>query len=473
MGLLVQHTLSVTVVCVISLLSLLRSSNSQQLSDKHSADETTERLAEREGASRGSSTCASETCESFGLTAFVGSTASLDLKCPSESNLGEDAALSLTILKSLGKNESLRPAPPVASCPTNIETPPWLLDDALTPIDKFFVRNNGDIPRRAMDQDSEGWTLTIDGIGVDGSRNFTLQQLKSFPTVTRKYPLQCAGHGRAGYRPQVGGNQWTLGAVGFAEWTGVLLKDILSYDPPEGFKGLKVLDNAVYLAWEGLDRHCEDTDAFAISRGVPIEKALDGYTMLAWEMNAETLPAAHGFPLRLIAPGYPGSAQGKWLKRLWVRDQVHDGPKMTGTSYRMPLQPLPPGHEGLTEEETSVIEEMPVYSIITSPPPCTQVKSGDSLTVRGKAWSGMGNVVMVEVSVDQGRTWTAAFLSPPVNKYAWQVWTVDIELPGKGYWEIYARATDEKGRVQPLMTPGWNPKGYLNNSVMKINVDVV
>jgi DMSO/TMAO reductase YedYZ molybdopterin-dependent catalytic subunit len=229
-----------------------------------------------------------------------------------------------------------------------------------------------------------------------------------------------------------------------------------------------VKDSAVYTGHYGNDPHLSgDPEKVAISRGVPIAKALEEDTLIAWAMNGEPLPAIHGFPLRLVVPGYPGSASQKWLTRIWVRDQVHDGPKMGGYSYRLPAYPVAPGTE-VPEADMVVMETMPVKSLITSPATRTQ-HDGLSLDVRGHAWAD-GEVAAVHVSHDFGQTWQEAALEAPVNRYAWQHFTATVDLPQPGYYEIWSRATDTDGRVQPVTTPGWNPRGYGNNMVHRIAV---
>ena len=349
--------------------------------------------------------------------------------------------------------------------PLNAETPAHLLDPEVTPNDLHFVRNNGLIPQRALDQDEVGWELTIDG-EVREPRNWTLSQLQSeFEQQQARITIECAGNGRAGYYPNASGNQWTLGAVGCAEYRGVRLADVLAKS------GLKA--SAVYIGYYGEDPHLSrDPNRQPISRGVPIEKAIDPDTLLAWEMNGVPLPPEHGFPLRLICPGWPGSTCGKWLRRIWIRDREHDGTKMTGSSYRVPNHPVPAGTT-VPSEEMGIITVMPVKSLITRPKTGLQAKTDQGLPIRGHAWSGTGPVKQVDVTFDFGATWIRTELDPPPNRYAWQRWRAVIKLPKAGYYELWARATDFQGRAQPMIVPGWNPKGYLNNAMHRIAVQAV
>ncbi|MGC9420293.1 MAG: sulfite oxidase [Rhodovulum sp.] len=344
--------------------------------------------------------------------------------------------------------------------PINAETPAHLLDDRVTPANRLFIRNNGGVPEHALAMDASGWTLTVDG-EVDTPLELTLDQLQSdFEAVTRQLTLECGGNGRAFFVPGASGNQWTTGAVGCPEWTGVRLRDVLN--------AAGVKDTAVYTGHFGADPHLSgDPEKLPISRGIPIAKALEEDALIAWAMNGEPLPAIHGFPLRLVVPGYPGSASQKWLTRIWVRDQVHDGPKMGGYSYRLPAYPVAPGTE-VPESDMVVMESMPVKSLITSPATRSNV---DRLTldVRGHAWAD-GDVAAVHISHDFGQTWAEATLEAPANRYAWQHFSATVDLPQAGYYEIWSRATDAQGRTQPVTTPGWNPRGYGNNMVHRIAV---
>ena len=348
--------------------------------------------------------------------------------------------------------------------PINAETPVTLLDADVTPNSAHFVRNNGLVPERATRRDLTGWTLTIDG-EVERQLTLDLDDLKrNHQNHVARLTLECGGNGRAGFRPRARGNQWKLGAVGCAEYRGIRLKDVLAK------AGVK--PGAVYVGYYGEDPHLSGADEVAISRGVPMAKALDDHTLLAWEMNGEPLPALHGFPLRLVASGFPASVSGKWLNRLWVRDRVHDGPKMGGMSYRVPRYPVAPGTQ-VPEEDMEIIEAMPVKSLITRPAGGTEHPVAAPLRLRGHAWSGEGLVSAMHVSLDFGATWNEAKLAAPANPFAWQQWSAELRFPMPGYYEVFARATGRDGRQQPMVMPGWNPRGYLNNAMHRIAVRVV
>jgi len=210
----------------------------------------------------------------------------------------------------------------------------------------------------------------------------------------------------------------------------------------------------------------------AMSRGVPIAKALEEHTLLVWAMNGEPLPFLHGGPLRLVVPGWPGSLSQKWLTRIWIRDREHDGPGMTGLSYRLPVRPLAPGSDG-RGVELRILESMPVRSIVSAPADGARLPEGTrALAIRGAAWAGDDGVARVEVTLDGGATWTEASMTPPRNRYDWVRWQVSIPLPGDGSYEIFARATDTQGRAQPFHAANWNPNGYGCNVMHRVRVTV-
>jgi DMSO/TMAO reductase YedYZ molybdopterin-dependent catalytic subunit len=347
--------------------------------------------------------------------------------------------------------------------PWNIETPAHLLDDAITPADKLFVRNNGLMPEAF---DLAQWTLTIDGESVEKPLTFTLSELRQkFKAYTYQLVHECAGNGRAEFNPPGQGNQWTTGGVGCCEWTGVRLRDVLQA------AGIK--PDAVYIGYYGRDKHLSGKAEVPISRGVPMRKALEDEALIAWAMNGQDIPQVHGYPLRLILGGWPASASGKWLTRIAVRNIVHDGPKMNGADYRLPIHPIAPGaRTQLDNAHMRIIEAMPVKSLITYPKTGAQVAPGQPLALRGHAWAGDRRVKAVDVSFDFGATWHKCELTRPRNRNCWQHWQTEVKLPGAGYYELFVRATDDKGVMQPMLVPAWNPGGYLNNACHRIAVAV-
>ena len=349
--------------------------------------------------------------------------------------------------------------------PVNAETPAHLLDDRITPAKHLFVRNNG-VPPVSDGIDVDSWELSFGGESVAQEMTLSVADLKAkFELHTYQLQLECGGNGRSEFVPPASGNQWTTGAIGCPAWTGVRLRDVLEH------VGIK--DDAVYVAYYGADTHVSgDPGKVPISRGVPLDKALQDESLIAWAMNGEDIPLMNGFPLRLVVSGWPASVAGKWLRKIVVRNQVHDGAKMTGTSYRVPCKPVAPGTV-VPDEEMCIIESMPVKSLVTYPKSGIEHDVGSKLAVRGHAWAGDREVAEVHVSIDFGATWTKATLEKPVNRFAWQHWQASVEFPETGYYEVWARATDDAGRAQPMVLPGWNPKGYLNNACHRIAVQAV
>ena len=344
--------------------------------------------------------------------------------------------------------------------PLVAETPENLLDDDTTPTDKLFVRNNGVIPDEA--KDPNGWKITIDG-EVNNKIELTLDDLKKkFKPVTRRLVLECGGNGRSFFTPQARGNQWTNGGAGCAEWTGVRLVDVL--------KSAGVKSSAKFSGHYGIDRSLADNTKDAISRGVPIKKLMDENNLIVFAMNGQPLSHIHGGPVRLLIPGWPGSVSSKWFTRLWVRDKYHDGPGMGATSYRVAIKPMVPGDKA-DESNFRDLESMPVRSIITSPANGTKLgKDTRELKLRGAAWAGDNTVKSVAVSIDFGATWQTAKVEKPKNKYDWQRWTATVKVPTEGYYEIWSRATDSTGVMQPHIAGNWNPQGYGGNPMHRIAV---
>jgi DMSO/TMAO reductase YedYZ molybdopterin-dependent catalytic subunit len=343
--------------------------------------------------------------------------------------------------------------------PVNAETPAHLLDDNVTPTARHFIRNNGIPP---ADMDAGKWSLTVDGL-VNNAMKLSIADLKKkFEVVSHNLTIECGGNGRSFFKPPARGNQWSLGAVACSQWTGVRLADVL--------KAAGVKKNVVYTAHVGADSHLSGKPGkLSLSRGVPIEKAMNPYNLIAFGMNGGPLHPHNGAPLRLVVPGWPGSCSQKWLKRIYLRDTVHDGPKMTGKAYRVPKYPVSPGQKVPTKD-FEIINTMPVKSLITSPQTGAKV-SGRTVAVRGHAWAGDDAIERVDISIDFGVTWIKAHLSNPDNPYAWQHFSAQLAFPKDGYYEIWARATDTAGRSQPFAI-AWNPKGYLNNSMHRISVRV-
>ncbi len=348
---------------------------------------------------------------------------------------------------------------PISDAPLVAEARPEALDDDTTPTEKFFVRNNGKTPRIS---NAERWILSIDG-EVDGAIALSLGEIKEkFEHVTQRMVLECGGNGRAHFSPPTEGVQWHHGGVGCAQWTGVRLRDVLN------FAGLR--EGARYTGHFGADPALDATHPSPpISRGIPIAKAMDANTLLAFAMNGADLLPVHGFPLRLIVPGWVGSVSHKWLSRILVRKDRHDGTLMDPWHYRVPTGRTQYGDK--FDPMTFVdLESMPVRSIITSPAADATVRAKENVVVRGAAWAGDQTITLVELSCDKGVTWQTAELSPPQNPYDWTRFTKRVLFSSPGKHEVWSRATDNTGKAQPNEAQDWNPQGYGANPVHKIRV---
>lgn len=341
----------------------------------------------------------------------------------------------------------------------NAEPAPHLLDSHPTAEASFFVRNNGTLPE-TDELTPSSWRLVVDG-EVERPLSLSIDDLRTgFDIVHVVAVLECAGNGRSGIEPPTDGLQWGVGAAGCARWTGVRLRDLL--------RAAGVKATAVYTGHESPDRSLSNPGVPAISRGLPIAKAMAEETLVAFGMNGGPLPYLHGFPLRIVAPGFPGSAWQKWLNRIWVRDREHDGARMTGTDYRLPNRTYVPG-EPLRHDDFEVITDLPVRSMITSPADGFHHGQVSALTVAGFAWAGHTPVAKVEVSADGGASWIDAALETQNEPFAWRRFTATVTGLADGPVVLTARATDAAGRAQPLDQAPWNPRGYCNNAVHRVH----
>jgi DMSO/TMAO reductase YedYZ molybdopterin-dependent catalytic subunit len=345
--------------------------------------------------------------------------------------------------------------------PLVAETPEHLLDEDTTSTGRFYVSNNGLPPEPAADPDA--WTLTIDGEGIRPTEIMLADLKKRWLPRTYRMVLESGANGRSFLVPRVGGPQFTHGGAGCAEWTGVPLANLL--------RTAGVRPTAVYTGHYGADRHASGDPARpALSRGMPIAKAMSPYTLLVWAMNGQPLPHIHGGPLRLIVPGWPGSVSHKWLRRIALRDREHDGEGMQGPANRLPARPMLPGSTA-DGSDFRVPQAQPVRGIITSPANGTRLPAGTrELRLRGAAWAGELEVLRVDVSLDFGATWQRTFLAAARNRYDWRRWVAVLRLPSDGYYEVWVRATDSAGRSQPHVAGNWNPGGYGANPMHRIAV---
>jgi DMSO/TMAO reductase YedYZ molybdopterin-dependent catalytic subunit len=170
--------------------------------------------------------------------------------------------------------------------------------------------------------------------------------------------------------------------------------------------------------------------------------------------------------------GWPASVSGKWLTKIAIRNKIHDGEKMSGHSYKVPIHPIEAGAK-FDEKDFKIIESMPVKSVITYPKTGAILEEKQILMLRGHAWAGDLEVAEMNISIDFGATWQKCNIENPKNRFAWQHWTAKINFPKKGYYEVWAKATDTNGVAQPMVIPAWNPGGYLNNSCHRIAIKIV
>jgi DMSO/TMAO reductase YedYZ molybdopterin-dependent catalytic subunit len=323
-----------------------------------------------------------------------------------------------------------------------------------TPNDRMFVRNNLTTPVI----DINAHRVTIKGL-VDKELSFSVFELaRDFKTVSMQGMLECAGSGRSAYQPRASGTPWLeTGGMGCPLWGGVRLADVLKA------AGLK--PGAAHVAGQGGDPGPVPTAAPVI-RSIPMAKAMNEGTLIAWSMNGQPLPWVHGYPLRLVVPGWVGSASTKWLHTLTVLDAPFKGTYMD-SSYRVPRTPIEPGTKMPADAVSA--EAWPVKSIITSPAPNARVKG--PVTVRGRAWVGEGSVERVEISSDEGKTWQRAELArrDSLHPFAWRTFTYEHKPSRPGYVSFLARAWDDRGNPQPAVAY-WNPLGYFWNGWHRVGV---
>jgi sulfite oxidase len=325
--------------------------------------------------------------------------------------------------------------------PTDLEMPVSGFLDEITPVEHFFVRCHTYIP----DVSLSDWRLQIGGL-VDRPLSLTLSDLKTFPRFELVSVLECAGNGRSFYSPRVAGAQWSFGAVGNARWSGVRLRDVL--------QKAGLAPGAAQLLMSGADVPLGKMPEF--QRTVPVEKGLHGDTMLAWEMNGKPLTREHGFPLRLVVPGWASDSWVKWIKHIDVLDHEFEGFWMK-SAYRHPAKPVAPG-DAVDPADMVPVTDLNVKSVIAAP---TDWSMPGTVIVEGVAWSNANSVTKVDVSVNNGSTWAPATLPGDSTKYGFRRWAYKWHA-SEGSYDLIARATNSAGQTQPLQEE-WNPNGYLWN----------
>jgi DMSO/TMAO reductase YedYZ molybdopterin-dependent catalytic subunit len=338
--------------------------------------------------------------------------------------------------------------------PLNLESPNAALDQPLTPNALFFVRSHFGAPA----VDLEPWVIDVVGL-VDRPLRLGLDDLKGFEHVQRRAVLQCAGNGRALFRPRVPGVPWERGAVGQAEWSGVRMSDLLDR------AGVKA--GAAHVHFVGGDAPpTPKTPAFI--RSIPLDRALDPGTILATAMNRDPLPVVHGGPLRLVIPGWAGNNWLKWICRIVVARAEAPGFYMQ-TAYRLPR---PAGESGRAQNPAPLdpVDWLNVKSLITWPR-AGGVLPAQPVEVRGVAWTGRGHVDKVEVATEPGGAWQSATLPGAAEPGAWRLWRMTWQPKKSGRYVLAARATDSLGECQ-LETPVWNRSGYLWNAIDSVDCEV-
>ncbi len=323
---------------------------------------------------------------------------------------------------------------------------------ALTPTGLHFLLTHFDIPAI----DLANWRLEIGGL-VGEPLSLDLDAIKALPAVTRRVTMECAGNGRAAMTPRPVSQPWQDGAIGTAAWTGTPLAALLKEAAPR--------TGAVDVLFTGADAGMEAGAVQRYQRSLGLDDALGGSALLAYAMNGAPLEPQHGWPLRLIVPGWYGMTSVKWLRSIEVIDRRFEGHYMTGT-YR---------YRSAADEVGTPVTRQRVRSLMV-PPGIPEFFSRIRLVeagrhrLFGRAWAGLRRVVRVEVSTDAGASWSEAVLEPPEVPGCWQAWHHDWRA-APGETTLAVRATDDAGDVQPDRSI-WNVHGMGNNAVQKLPVVV-
>ncbi|MEW6670650.1 MAG: sulfite oxidase [Thermodesulfobacteriota bacterium] len=333
--------------------------------------------------------------------------------------------------------------------PLNAETANEYLRSWITANSVFFDRNQGEIIKEPVALSE--WELTVTGEVLRETR-FGFDEILRMPKAIVADTLECSGNGRSLLKEKARGNPWTVGGVGNAVWGGVWLKDILKK------AGMK--ETARHVGFEGFDRPMGSAGIKFI-RSIPVEKAMSS-TLLAYEMNGEPLPVKHGFPLRGLALGWTGANCVKWLHNITALAQPHEGFFMDSV-YRV-------FQKGQAPKSGEVVTGIKLKSIITWPEK-DEILSPGAVVILGAAYAGEIDVDRVDISTDNGQTWTPATFIGPHEPYAWRQWQYVWEVTARGDYTLRARATDINGSRQPMKS-SWNVLGYGANGVEEHAVTV-
>lgn len=344
--------------------------------------------------------------------------------------------------------------------PPNYETPIEYFRTAITPNDVFFVRYHlSDIP----EVDATSWKLSVGGEGASGQAEITLDQLKSMPAVEVVAVNQCSGNRRGLFQPHVAGVQWGYGAMGCARWKGAKLKDVLDK------AGLK--KETVEIVVSGADGPAVDkTPKFV--KSLPIAKAIEDSTIIAYEMNGAPLPHLNGFPARLVVPGWTGTYWMKHITTIRAITSPFEGFWMK-SAYRVPVGMFPVVARFITQETpvNTPITEMVVNSLITSHANGTRVNARAPVMIGGVAWDAGYGIEVVEISIDGGKSWTTATLGQDLGKYAFRTFATQVSFQAKGNQTVMAKATNRIGQTQTSALL-FNGAGYHHNTVSTVTLAV-
>jgi DMSO/TMAO reductase YedYZ molybdopterin-dependent catalytic subunit len=344
--------------------------------------------------------------------------------------------------------------------PPNYEAPLAYLRTVITPNDEFFVRYHlADIP----EVDAGTWKLNIGGEGANGDLQIGLDDLKRLPAFEVAAVCQCAGNRRGLFEPHVAGVQWGNGAIGCARWKGARLKDVLD------LVGLK--KDAVEIVFDGADGPVLDKTPDFI-KSLPVWKAIEETTLVAYEMNGGPLPHWNGFPARIIVPGWTATYWMKHITSITAVTRPFDGYWMK-TAYRIPVGKFPLVARFISQETAAntPITEIVVNSFITNPADGARAKAGRKTAISGIAWDGGYGIRSVEISADNGKSWTEASLGEDPGKFAFRTWRYEFIPKRRGKLALTARATNKIGQTQAQeLIP--NPAGYCNNVAQTVALHV-
>jgi DMSO/TMAO reductase YedYZ molybdopterin-dependent catalytic subunit len=323
----------------------------------------------------------------------------------------------------------------------------------ITPLGMHYLLTHFDIPF----VDSSTWELAVGG-HVRKTIRLNLDQIKARPSTTLAVTLECAGNGRARLSPRPMSQPWLGEAVGTAEWTGTRLGPILAE------AGLR--EGAREIVFTGLDRGVQRGIDQQYERSLTPADAMREEVLLAYAINGQPLPPQHGFPLRLIVPGWYGMTHVKWLRSITVLVRPFDG-----------YQQTPAYHFRRVEGETGEPVTRILPRALMVPPGVPEFMSRTRyvepamVVVDGRAWSGRAPGTKVEFSFDGGASWADCSLGEPVSAYAWRPWSITWDATRPGEYELCVRATDGGGNVQPT-EQSWNLEGVMNNAVQRLSVIV-